>query len=122
MDQPYKHELDDTVGTDKGRTALLKEIIDKVEGLDVAGSDDDIDRWWGTVEVDRLASGLTLATIDRLVDQGNEDDASEPWLQRSDATGDEVTQLTPAGRAALRQVGSIAGPVSEVSASEENAH
>ncbi|WP_144033498.1 hypothetical protein [Sphingomonas guangdongensis] len=36
-DQSYKHELDDIVGTDKCRAALLEEIIDKVEGLDVAG-------------------------------------------------------------------------------------
>lgn len=63
MDRPDQHDLADTVGTDVGRLDLIKEIAAKVEGLDADASDDDLDQWWGSVEGDRLVSGLTLATI-----------------------------------------------------------
>jgi hypothetical protein len=38
---------------------VLNEILASAEGVDAEGSDDDLEIWWGTVEIDRLASGLT---------------------------------------------------------------
>jgi hypothetical protein len=39
---------------------LLKEILARAEGLDAKASDDDLHLWRGTIEIDRLPSGLTL--------------------------------------------------------------
>ena len=105
MDQASEHDLADTVGTGVGRHTLLKEIATKVDGLDATASDDDLDRWWGLVEADRMASGLTLATITKLVEADSRDDPAGPWLQKSDAAGRDITQLTPEGREALRRIG-----------------
>jgi hypothetical protein len=105
MSQTNQHDLADTIGADVGPLALLKQIVARVEGLDATGSDDDIDLWWGSVEIDRLASGLTLAAIAKLAEPSGEGDPKGPWLQKSDETGDEPTQLTPQGREAVRQIG-----------------
>lgn len=104
MDQTELHDLAGTVGTDLGRRALLAEIIAKTGALDPAGSDEEVDLWWGSVEIDRLASGLTLATIARLAEPGD-DAPTGPWLRKSDETGDAPTELTPDGRAAARRIG-----------------
>jgi hypothetical protein len=105
MDKPSRHELADTLGADVGRAALLQEIVGKVEGVNASLSDDELDLWWGTVEIDRLASGLTLAAINKLSASNGDDYAAGPWLQLSDATGDEPTRLTPEGRQAVRRIG-----------------
>ena len=106
MDLEDQNELAGTVGTDVTRRTLLREIIAKVDGFDAAGSDEELDRWWGLVEVDRLASGLTLATIARLADPDADDDPPGPWLLTSDEAGDAATQLSNEGRDALRRSGS----------------
>ena len=104
MDQTHQHELAETVGTDIGRVALLEEIVAKVEGSGAADADDDLDLWWGLVESDRLASGLTLATIHTLSTPCAEDDLAGAWLERSDEAGDELTRLTPEGRKAVKRI------------------
>ena len=104
MDRPHQHDLADTIGTDVGRLDLIKEIATKVEGLDANASDDDLDQWWGSVEGDRLTSGLTLATIAKLSEPNSEDGPACPWIQKSDLTGDKLTQLTPEGKEAIRQI------------------
>lgn len=104
MPQTNQHDLADTVGTDVGHLVLLEKIVAQVEGLDTTASDDDLDRWWGSVEIDRLASGLTLASIAKLSGPSSEDEPAGPWLRKSDATGDEPTQLTPEGREAIRRI------------------
>lgn len=107
MDETNQHDLADTVGTDVGRRALMMEIIGKVDGLDATASDDDLDRWWGSVESDRLASGLTLATIAKLVEPSSADEPAGSWLHKSDATGDDPTALTPEGKKAVRRIGTL---------------
>lgn len=109
MTRAEQDQLADTIGTDVGRATLLREIIAKVAGLDVNGSDEELDRWWGVVEVDRLASGLTLATIARLAEPNPSDEPVAPWLSTSGAAGHETTQLTPEGKNALKRIGSAVG-------------
>lgn len=104
MEPVNQHDLADTVGTDMGRFALLEEIVGKVGNFDPSGSDDDLELWWGLVEIDRLASGLTLATISKLSEHTSEDDPAGPWLQTSDETGDAPTRLTPQGKVAVRRI------------------
>ena len=82
----------------------LQEGISGVGGPGPEATDDDLDLWWGSVEIDRLASGLTLATISVLTKPDSDGGPAGPWLQRSDATGDDTTQLTPQGREATRQL------------------
>jgi hypothetical protein len=106
MTPAEQDQLADTVGTDVGRATLLREIISKVDGLDVTGSDEELDQWWGLVEVDRLASGLTLATIARLAEPDSSDESAGPWLSTSGVAGHETSHLTPEGREALRHIGS----------------
>ncbi|TVV74509.1 hypothetical protein [Sphingomonas solaris] len=105
MDQTHQDDLAATVGTDVGRRVLLTEIIAKVERLEDAASDEELDQWWGLVEIDRLASGLTLASIAKLSAPDGEDEPAGPWLEKSDETGDEPTRLTAAGREAIRRIG-----------------
>lgn len=107
MDQTKQHDLADTVGTGLGRFELLTEIFAKVGNLNADASDDDLDLWWGSVEIDRLASGLTLATISKLSQSNQEDDPAGPWLQMSDETGDAPTQLTSQGKLAIRRVSGL---------------
>lgn len=109
MDKVDEHDLAATVGTDEPRGMLLREIVAKVDGFDAAGSDEDLDRWWGTVEVDRLASGLTLATITKLADPRGGGEPTGAWLLKADEAGSEPTQLTREGRDALRMIGSAKG-------------
>lgn len=46
-----------------------------------------------------MASGLTLATIAKLSTPSPDDEPAGPWLERSDATGDELTgSLLKAGK------------------------
>lgn len=104
MHIPNHDDLADTVGTDIGRLAMMKEIIGKVDGLDITASDEDLDLWWGSVEIARKVSGLTLATIAKLAEPSTEDEPAGPWLQKSDETGDEITQLTADGREAIRRI------------------
>lgn len=104
MDETKQHDLADTVGTERGRLELLEEIVAKAGDVDAGASDDDVDLWWGSVEIDRLASGLTLATISKLSNSDSEDDPAGPWLRKSDETGDASTQLTAQGRAAIRRI------------------
>lgn len=104
MDEVNHRDPADPLGLEAGRLDVLKEILATAEGLDAEASDDDLDAWWGTVEIDRLASGLTLAAIGKLSEPGHRDDSSGPWIQKSDPNGDEPTQLTPDGRAAVRRV------------------
>lgn len=104
LDQISQEELAGTVGADQGRLALLSEIIGKVGRVDPAASDEELDLWWGSVEIDRLASGLTLAAIAKLSLSSHADTPNGPWIEKSDETGDEPTALTPAGREAIRRV------------------
>ena len=120
MHIPTQQDLADTVGTDIGRLAMMKEIIGKVDGLDKTASDDDIDLWWGAVEIARMASGLTLATIAKLAEPSTEDGPAGPWLQKSDETGDEPTQLTADGREAIRRIVATEASMRTASAINEN--
>ena len=104
MDEANHRDPADPLGLEAGRLDVLKEILATAEGLDAEASDDDLDIWWGTVEIDRLASGLTLDAIGKLSEPGDRDDPSGPWIQKSDPNGDEPTQLTPDGRAAVRRI------------------
>jgi hypothetical protein len=104
LDQTQQHDLADTVGTDLGRFALLQEIVAKVGDPDPQASDEELDLWWGSVEIDRLASGLTLATIGKLAEPSGDDEPAGPWIQTSDESGDGPTQLTASGRAAIRRI------------------
>ncbi|MET0268885.1 MAG: hypothetical protein ABW173_00525 [Sphingomonas sp.] len=104
MNQPTQHELAGTVGADAERPALLAEIIAKVGEPEAGASDDDLDLGWGGVEIDRLASGLTLAVIARLSEAEGADGPAGPWLRKSDASGDGPTELTPQGREAVRRL------------------
>ncbi len=104
MDQANHPNPSDPLGLEAGRLDVLKEILATAEGLDADASDDDLDAWWGTVEIDRMASGLTLADIGKLSEPGHGEDPGGPWIQKSDPNGDEPTQLTPDGRAAVRRV------------------
>jgi hypothetical protein len=90
----------DPLGLEAGRLDVLSEIVNRAEDLDGEATDDDLDMWWGIVEIDRLASGLTLAAIDTLA----ADDLGSAWIQKSDPHGDEPTQLTPDGRAVVRRI------------------
>jgi hypothetical protein len=103
LDHVSQEDLAGTVGADQGRLALMTEIIDKVGGVDPAASDEDLDLWWGSVEIDRLASGLTLAAIAKLSRSSDADTPNGPWIAKSDETGDAPTALTAAGREAIRQ-------------------
>ncbi|MDO6414621.1 hypothetical protein Q4F19_09540 [Sphingomonas sp. BIUV-7] len=107
MNQTKQDDLADTVGMDAARSELLTEIVAKVGSPDPEASDDDLDLWWGLVEIDRLASGLTLATIAKLSHPGGDEHPAGPWLQTSDETGDAPTQLTPQGKLAIRQSGAL---------------
>ena len=120
MHIPTQHDLADTVGTDIGRLAMMKEIISKVDGLDITASDDDIDLWWSSVEIARKVSGLTLATIAKLAEPSTEDEPAGPWLQKSDETGDELTQLTADGREAIRRIVATEASMRTASANNEN--
>ena len=108
-DQGTEHGRDEPsrfcrpLGLEAGRD-VLKEILATAEGVDADPSDDDLDIWWGTVEIDRLASGLALDAIGKLSEPGHRDDFGDPWIQKSDPNGDEATQLTPDGRASVRRV------------------
>jgi hypothetical protein len=82
---------------------VLKEILANTEGVDAEASDDDLDAWWGTVEIDRVASGLTLIAVGKLASPSHGDEPNGPWVQKSDANGDEPTELTAAGRIAVRR-------------------
>ena len=104
MEHIRSDDLADAVGADLGREALLEEITGKVDGLHATATDDDLDLWWGAVEIDRLASGLTLAAINKLSEPSSDDDPGGPWLKKLDVAGDEPTQLTPEGRNALRRI------------------
>jgi hypothetical protein len=121
MAQTHQHDLADTVGTDVGRLALLKKIMAQVEGLDTTAADDDLDRWWGSVEIDRLASGLTLATIAKLSKPSSDDDPAGPWLRKSDSIGDEPTQLTQEGKAAIRRISATEAAVQNVTSAADSA-
>lgn len=107
MDQPSPHDLAATVGSELAPIELITEIVRKVGNPDPDASDDDLYLWWGSVEIDRLASGLTLATINKLSQPSREDLSTGPWLQKSDDTGDAPTQLTPEGKAVVRQIGVV---------------
>jgi hypothetical protein len=104
MDEANHHDPADPLGLEAGRLDVLKEILATAEGVHAESSDDDLDIWWGNVEIDRLASGLTLDAIDKLSGPGGDEDPGGPWIQKSDANGDETTQLTADGRAAVRRV------------------
>jgi alkanesulfonate monooxygenase SsuD/methylene tetrahydromethanopterin reductase-like flavin-dependent oxidoreductase (luciferase family) len=104
MDEANHRDSADPHSLEAGRLDVLKEILATTEGIDAEASDDDLDAWWGTVEIDRLANGLTLDAIGKLSEPGQRDDSSGPWIQKSDPKGDEITQLTPDGRAAVRRV------------------
>jgi hypothetical protein len=104
MDEASHIKSADPLGLEAGRMDVLKEILAKAEGVNAEASDDDLDAWWGVVEIDRLASGLTLDAIGKLSEHGDRDDPSGPWIQKSDPHGDEPTQLTSGGRAAVRRL------------------
>lgn len=104
VDQETQNNTTDLLGLGAGPVDVLKEVLANVEGVDAGASDDDLDAWWGIVDSDRVASGLTLIDIGKLAAQSHGNDFGGPWIQKSDANGDEPTQLTAAGRAAVRQV------------------
>jgi hypothetical protein len=109
MDQLKQDYSTDLLGLEAGPLDVLKDLLANAEGVDAQASDDDLDTWWGTVEVDRMVSGLTLDSISKLAAPNHELDPNGPWIQKLDANGDESTQLTPAGRAAVRQILSVRG-------------
>lgn len=84
-----------------------KEILASTGEVDAEASDDDLDAWWGTVEIDRVASGLTLIAIGKLASPNHSDEPIGPWIQKSDPNGDEPTELTAAGRVAVRRALSV---------------
>jgi hypothetical protein len=94
----------DPLGLEAGRLDVLSEIVGRAEDLDGEATDDDLDMWWGIVEIDRLASGLTLAAIDTLAAPNPADGMGSAWIQKFDPHGNEPTQLTPDGRAAVRRI------------------
>lgn len=103
MDQVDQNSATDLLGLGAGPLEVLKEITANLEGVDPGASDDDLDAWWGIVERDRVSSGLALINIGKLAAHSHGDDVSGPWIQKSDPNGGESTQLTAAGRAAVRQ-------------------
>lgn len=103
MDEANQNHSTDLLGLEAGPLAVLKELLANTEGVDAEASDDDLDAWWGTVEIDRVANGLTLIAIDKLASPSHGDGPQGPWIQKSDPDGDEPTQLTAAGRLALRR-------------------
>ena len=67
-----------------------------------------------------MVSGLTLATIAKLSEPSTEDEPTGPWLQKSDETGDDLTELTSDGREALRRIGTAGGFVGKGNAAYES--
>jgi hypothetical protein len=105
MDYPTNEApTTDPLGLEAGRLDVLTEIVGRAEDLDAQATDDDLDTWWGVVEIDRLASGLTLAAIDTLADPDPADGQGGAWIRKSDPHGDDLTQLTADGRAAVRRI------------------
>jgi hypothetical protein len=107
MDSANQDDPADLLGLEAGPLDVLKEILANTAGVDAEASDDDLNTWWGTVEIDRVASGLTLIVIGKLASPNHGDEPNGPWIQKSDPNGDEPTELTAAGRVAVRRALSV---------------
>jgi len=103
VDRTNQDDPADLLGLEAGALEVLKEILANTEGVEAEASDDDLDAWWGTVETDRVANGLTLIAIGKLASPTHGDEPDGPWILKSDPNGDEPTELTAAGRIAVRR-------------------
>jgi hypothetical protein len=109
MDNANQDDPTDLLGLEAGPRDVLKEILANTKGVNAEASDDDLDAWWGTVEIDRVASGLTAIAIGKLASPNHGDEPKGPWIQKSDPNGDEPTELTAAGRVAVRRALAVWG-------------